>query len=166
MATNGSAPQAGGHMRGYEIRTGLQRPPYELHARVSDSFPIGRGPLAPVATPSAAPYASSRSQSGTVSGVYVRNTSFSMSSARTLSHLAAASSPSGVSRNGNRARIQPTIASSATTTVTATPQAEATRAGAAGTTETTVRVVSIQPSEASRASPRRFASAMTSASKS
>ncbi len=54
-AAVGSAPQPGGQTFGYETRTSRQRPPCELHARVSDSAPIGSGLLAPCATPNAAP---------------------------------------------------------------------------------------------------------------
>ena len=54
-AAVGSAPQPGGQILGYETRTSRQLPPYELHARVSDSAPVGSGLLAPWATPDAAP---------------------------------------------------------------------------------------------------------------
>ena len=49
----GSTPQPGGQKRGYVTRARLQRPPYDVHASVSDSTPIGSGRLAPEATPSA-----------------------------------------------------------------------------------------------------------------
>ncbi len=162
----GSLPQPGGQTRGYEIRTGRQRPLYALQAWVSDSTPMGRGRLAPDATPSAAPYASRRLQSSTWSGECVANTGFSGRAARTPSQRDAASRPAGVSRCGCLARSQPMSARAPTNAKPPHCRSVVRPMTVAGTTDAIDSTVKTPPSTASVESPRALTSVTTSARKS
>ena len=143
------------------IRTRRQRPPLVVHASVSDSTPIGRGRLAPAATPSAAPYASNRSQSSTWSGECVANTGFTASAARTPSHRDAASMPAAVSRCGCCRLIQPRSANAPKNAMSPAWNSQAAQVSRAGTSAAAVSTVKIAPPTASRDSPRACASETT-----